>query len=388
MVSPILPGYAEAFNVSYALVGLIISAFGIARILMDLPVGKATQKFDKKLILIVGLILVSTSSILAGIAPNYAILLVARFIEGAGSAIFITTASIILGQVVSGSRRGTLMSVYSGMLLLGAIFGPTFGGALATIFDIHAPFFAYALVSALGILPTLFLPKISHATSPNHIPDSFSLHDIKKALSNMGFVLILPAIFSLFFIRTGVRSTLVPLFAANNLNFSPDTIGILLTIGGITTAISMVPVGIISDRIGRRNPQILCLMLSALFSVGFIFANNFLMFSVMIGGYGLAVGLSGPIAAYVTDIAPPEKLSVYMGLYRMIGDIGFVVGPLLLGFVADITSVSSSGVELIGWIPFATAAVIMITASLFLFKAPDPIRKTLNMNKKASGLEI
>jgi DHA1 family multidrug resistance protein-like MFS transporter len=388
MVSPILPSYAQDFHVSYALVGLIISAFGIARIIMDLPVGKVSQKFNKKLIMLIGLVLVSFSSILAGVAPSYSILLLARFIEGAGSAIFITTASILLGQVVSGTRRGTLMSIYSGMLLLGTIFGPSFGGALATSYNIHAPFFAYAIVSAIGIIPTLVLPKESHAISPVHASYTFSLRDIKDALSNNGFLLILPAIFCLFFIRTGVRSTLFPLFAANDLKLSADTIGILLTIAGITTALSMVPIGIISDRIGRRNPLILCLALSAVFSIGIAFATNFISLLVMIGAYGAAIGLSGPIAAYVTDIAPPDKISIYMGLYRMIGDIGFVVGPLFLGFVADITSVTSEGVELIGWIPFVTAAVIMIIADLFLFKAPDPIRKILKQGKESSTADF
>jgi MFS family permease len=108
----------------------------------------------------------------------------------------------------------------------------------------------------------------------------------------------------------------------------------------------------------------------------------------MIGAYGAAIGLSGPIAAYVTDIAPPDKISIYMGLYRMIGDIGFVVGPLFLGFIADITSVTSEGVELIGWIPFVTAAVIMIIADLFLFKAPDPIRKILKQGKESSTTDF
>jgi DHA1 family multidrug resistance protein-like MFS transporter len=388
MVSPILPSYAQDFHVSYALVGLIISAFGIARIIMDLPVGKVSQKFNKKLIMLIGLVLVSFSSILAGVAPSYSILLLARFIEGAGSAIFITTASILLGQVVSGTRRGTLMSIYSGMLLLGTIFGPSFGGALATSYNIHAPFFAYAIVSAIGIIPTLVLPKESHAISPVHTSYTFSLRDIKDALSNNGFLLILPAIFCLFFIRTGVRSTLFPLFAANDLKLSADTIGILLTIAGITTALSMVPIGIISDRIGRRNPLILCLALSAVFSIGIAFATNFISLLVMIGAYGAAIGLSGPIAAYVTDIAPPDKISIYMGLYRMIGDIGFVVGPLFLGFIADITSVTSEGVELIGWIPFVTAAVIMIIADLFLFKAPDPIRKILKQGKESSTADF
>ena len=183
MVSPILPSYAESFHVSYALVGLIVSAFGLSRIFMDLPVGIIAKRFNKKYFMIIGLFLVSASSILAGTALDYFMLLIARFIEGAGSAIYITTASILLGQEAVGERRGTLMSLFSGMLLLGAIFGPTFGGVLATIYSIHAPFFAYAIVTFLGILVSFFLPKESKSASPSNTSNTFHISEIKKILS-------------------------------------------------------------------------------------------------------------------------------------------------------------------------------------------------------------
>ncbi len=385
MVSPILPSYAQSFQVSYALVGFIVSAFGLARIFMDLPVGMLAKRFSKKNLLIIGLFLVCSSSILAGVAPDYSVLLLARLIEGAGSAIYITTASILLGQESSENRRGTLMSVFSGMLLLGAIFGPTFGGVLATIYNIHVPFFAYAIVSFLAIPITLFLPKETQAFTSPQASNKFQISEIKKALTNVAFLLILPAIFTLFFNRTGVRSTLLPLYASNNLNLTTENIGFLLTIAGITTAITMVPIGIVSDRIGRRNPLILCLLLSAVFTITIImFSANFTLLTIMIGAYGAAAGLSGPIAAYVTDIAPRDKIEIYMALYRLFGDIGFVTGPLFLGFVADATSTPFLYVNLIGWMPFIIAAVIMIIADLFLLKASDPIRKNINKEKESS----
>lgn len=379
MVAPILPSYAESFQVSYAMVGLVISSFAVARVFIDIPAGFLGRKYDKKAIMIFGLLLIVISSILAGIAPTYGILIIARIIEGAGSALYVTSATVFLAQITGTEKRGQLMSIYSGMLLLGSIFGPTFGGVIAAIYDIRAPFFAYALVAAFGIIPTLILPKLNNSehNSEGKLP-KISLQDMGAVLRYPSFLLGTLATFTLFFIRTGVRSTLTPLYAANNLGLETDTIGLLLTFAAIATASTMVPMGSISDRIGRRNPLIAALLLSAVVTVAIPISNDLVGLSICMIAYGAAVGLSGPIAAYITDVSPQDKLEISMGLYRTISDLGFIAGPLLLGYLADISIASSSGdlgTAPIGSLPFFVASIIMILAGIILFKADDPVKQ-------------
>ena len=255
MVSPILPTYAESFQVSYTLVGFVVSSFAITRMVLDMPAGLLSRRFDKKKIMISGLLILSTSSVVAGLAPNYITLVIARMIEGAGSALYVTAATVFLAQISGEEKRGQWMSLYMGMLLLGAIFGPTFGGVLADLYDIRAPFFAYAIMTGLAIIPTLTLPKLANSgnvSSPLKIREL--ARDMRQVLSSPSFLLVSFTVFTMFFLRTGVRSTLVPLFAANNLGFDSSAIGLILTIGGITTAFAIVPMGSISDRIGRKIP--------------------------------------------------------------------------------------------------------------------------------------
>ncbi|MHA1930776.1 MAG: hypothetical protein ACTSV2_19565, partial [Candidatus Thorarchaeota archaeon] len=68
---------------------------------------------------------------------------------------------------------------------------------------------------------------------------------------------------------------------------------------------------------------------------------------------------------------------ISMGLYRMISDFGFVVGPLLLGFLADLTATPVEGAShsgLIGMLPFFVASLFLIAAFFALLKADDPVR--------------
>ncbi|MHA1613509.1 MAG: MFS transporter [Candidatus Thorarchaeota archaeon] len=378
MVSPILPTYAESFQVSYTLVGFVISSFAIARMILDMPAGILARKFDKKKIMILGLILISTSSVLAGVAPNYITLIIARMLEGAGSALYVTTATVFLIQISGEEKRGQYMSLYMGMLLLGAIFGPTFGGIIADAYGIRAPFFAYAIITGLAVIPTLVLPKLTNSGNvSSHLNLREIVSDMRQVLSHPSFILVSFVVFTLFLLRTGVRTTLVPLFAANNLGLDEISIGLILTIGAITTTLTIVPMGKISDRIGRKKPLALCLVLTAGVTLLIPFSMDLLTLSIALAIYGAVIGLSGPAAAYVTDVSPQDKLEISMGLYRMISDCGFVVGPLLLGFLADLTATPVEGAShsgLIGTLPFLVASLFLIAAFFALLKADDPVR--------------
>ncbi|TET10150.1 MAG: MFS transporter, partial [Candidatus Thorarchaeota archaeon] len=293
-------------------------------------------------------------------------------------ALYVTTATVYLAQISGKEKRGQWMSLYMGMLLLGAIFGPTFGGLIADTYGIRAPFFAYAIITGLAVIPTLILPKLTNTgniSSPLKLREI--LHDMRQVLSNPSFLLVTFTVFTTFFLRTGIRTTLVPLFAANNLGLDSSSIGLILTIGGITTAFTIVPMGGISDRIGRKTPLALCLILTAGIILLIPFSMDLLTLSIAVAIYGAVIGLSGPSAAYVTDVSPQDKLEISMGLYRMISDFGFVVGPLLLGFLADITAtpvVGESHSGLIGILPFLVASIILIVAFFVLLRADDPVR--------------
>jgi len=377
MVAPILPTYAEGFQVSYTLVGFVVSSFALTRMVLDMPAGLLARRFDKKQIMITGLLLLSASSILAGIAPNYITLVIARMIEGAGSALYVTTATVFLVQISGKEKRGQWMSLYMGMLLLGSIFGPTFGGILADLYDIRMPFFAYAIMTGLAISPTLVLPKLTNSDNSSSLQSGKILHDVREVLSNPSFLLVTFAVFTTFFLRTGVRSTLMPLFGANNLGLSSSDIGLVLTIGGIATGLTITPMGSISDRIGRKIPLTLCLVLTAIVVVVIPLATDFWTFSIILAVYGAVIGFSGPSAAYVTDVSPEDKLEISMGLYRMISDFGYVMGPFLLGFLADLTATPVPGAThsgLIGFFPFLVASIILIVAVFVLSRADDPVR--------------
>jgi DHA1 family multidrug resistance protein-like MFS transporter len=368
IISPVLPQYALSFSIPVALVGWAISAFALARLVMDIPAGFLADRFGRKRNMIFGLVLIVLSSIAAGTANNYAWLISARIVAGIGSALYVTSATTWVAQVTAGESRGRYMSLYSGLIFAGTAFGPTIGGYTAAHFGLRAPFFAYAVFGLAGLIATL--PLKETADSSQATQSKMSMKDVLSVLSNGPFMLVNCTVLALFFLRAGVRSTLVPLYTSLNLGLSEERIGILLTVAAIVTAACTFPSGWLSDRVGRKRPIMACLFLSAISVLLVSLQHSFAGLTGVMAFYGLATGLQGSIAAWPADVAPKDRLGTSMGVYRVMGDIGMVLGPITVTYIAG--SISQSTVTLT---PFLVPAVLCFVVGVLMIWAKDPAAK-------------
>jgi len=365
VISPVLPQYALSFSVSVAMTGWAISAYALARLVMDLPAGILADRIGRKRNMIIGLVLVIVSSALSGFAPTYVLLIIGRVVQGLGSALYMTSATTWVAQVSAGEHRGRFMSLYSSLVFAGTAFGPTIGGYSAARFGLNGPFFVYGGLAMLSLVATAFLKE-----PPRSAPDAprVSLSDVRGILTNGPFLLVNSAVLALFFLRAGVRSTLVPLFASLNLGLKEQEIGLLLTVPAVMTTLVTLPAGWLSDRIGRRIPIMSCLFLSAVSVVLIPLLGTSLgaLFAVM-AFYGAATGLQGSIAAWPADVAPKDRLGTAMGFYRVIGDVGFVLGPITVTYIAE-----TGGGEVVPTLPFVVPAILALIVGVALRWAKDP----------------
>jgi MFS family permease len=365
VISPVLPQYALSFSIPVALVGWAVSAFALARVVMDIPAGFVADRFGRKKNMMVGLVLIVLSSIAAGTASNYAWLIFARIIGGIGSALYMTSAATWIAQISAGPSRGRYMSLYSGLVFAGTAFGPTIGGYTAAHFGLRAPFFAYAVFCLAGLIATL--PLKEPMDSSRALGSRMSMKDVLSVLSNGPFMLVNTAVLASFFLATGVRATLVPLYASLNLGLPEEKIGILLTVAAVGTAISTFPSGWLSDKVGRKIPMMACLFLTGIASLLIPSQESVAGLMGMMAFYGLAMGLHGSIAAWPADLAPEGKLGTSMGVYRVMGDIGMVLGPITVTYIADYTGNST-----VTFTPFLVPALLTFAVGLLMIKAKDP----------------
>jgi MFS family permease len=368
IISPVLPQYALSFSIPIALVGWAVSAFGLARVVTDIPAGFLADRFGRKRNMIFGLVLIILSSIAAGTASNYTWLILARIVEGIGSALYMISATTWVAQVSAGKSRGRYMSLYTGLVFAGTAFGPTIGGYTAAHFGLQAPFFAYAVLGLAGLIATL--PLKETADSSQATRSKMRMKDVLSVLSNRPFMLVNCAVLALFFLRTGVRSTLVPLYASLNLGLSEERIGILLTVAAVVTAVCTFPSGWLSDKVGRKKPMMACLFLSGIAVLLIPLQGSLAGLTGIMAFYGLATGLQGSIAAWPADVAPKGRLGTSMGVYRIMGDMGMVLGPITASYVADYT-----GDLTITFMPFLAPALLTFVVGVLMIWARDPAAK-------------
>jgi multidrug resistance protein len=343
LVSPILPQYARTFGVNMTLIGMLITIFGIARMIVDIPAGRLTDKVGRRPVLIIGPLILAIGSIGCGLAQNYWLFLSFRFIQGIGSAMYTTAAMVMLADISTEDNRGKLMSFYQGCILLGAGLGPTMGGFLAQYFGLRVPFFAFAALAisasiwAYFSLPESRPEKIYRQSKNQEVLLDSHQKAIKNLLRDPNFLLISLITFGVFITRQGAQNQILPLLSADRLGLNEGQIGFALTIVAVIQLVTIFISGRLSDRIGRKaviTPGCIIIAIS-LIMLSYTNSYSFLIFTCLIMGMG--IGTCGPISsAYVADIIPKESYSVGMGTYRAISDLGFVIGPVLLGWLCDV----------------------------------------------------
>jgi len=346
MVAPILPLYGRSFGVNGALIGLIVSAYPIARLFTNPPAGRLADRFGRYPLLMSGLIFTAVSSVVCGIAPTYLVLLFGRFLAGIGSALFITSAQATVADISTPDNRGRLMSTFQGAFLLGSTAGPSIGGGVAGSGGSRGGFHVYAATTVVAMLWTFLrrttLPVVEpvdqtavpEAISPRR-PSPFAAW---RFLSDASFLAICLVTLGQFFIRTGTRTTALPLLGADRYHLSEEAIGGILTLVTLGNLVCVPLAGWMVDNWGRKAAIVPSTMLSGVSILCLTVSPNILWFVVSTILLGVSTGIAGPApSAYVADLAQGTGIGARLGVYRSFGDIGFILGPIFLGLVSDLT---------------------------------------------------
>ena len=334
IIVPAIPLFARSFGVSNAAVGLIISLFALSRFASGLFSGKLLDKFGERTVFAVGVAFVALSVGASGLAQSYNQLLFFRAAGGLGSSMFSVAASSVILRSVSDAQRGHAQSVYNGSFLLGAIAGPAIGGALAAV-SLRAPFFVYAIaLSISGTVAFIFFTS-EPLQAPKKSEGKKAVMSLKEALSLKGYRYALVITFVASWVLFGVRTSILPLFITEQLKSTAAVVGWGFTISAVIQGALILRAGRISDERGRRFILIIGTTIAFIGIIIMTLTLNPLMFfiSMAIMGLGNAFLASAP-ATIVGDLIEGKGGQV-IALFQMAGDAGMIVGPVVVGFVAD-----------------------------------------------------
>ncbi len=357
IMTPLLPAIRDDFGVSISTAGVIVGAFGLARIAVDLPAGfLATRVPPMRLSLIAAIVLI-IASVVGFTSSTVEVLIAARVGSGIGVAILATIILAALSSTATAADRGKVMSMYPMANNVGIAVYPLLGGILGAILGWRSTFAitaVLAVAAALILLPILgrieLRPK--QQAKGDGADDPRVLHGHRKtvalAVTNGGVVANMIH-------RHGVRNTILPLYAATVLGLGGVSIATAIAAMAITGFIVMAPGGMLGDRVGRRRVISVGLAAVAIGDLAFLLTGDYLSFLLVAAIIGLGDFFSSSQTALLSEIVPPRQRTMALSGYRFSSDLGALIGPILLAVIMDTWGVHAA---------IIVAAVILLTASV------------------------
>ncbi len=377
---PVLPLYAEAFGVPAYAVGLTIAIYGLARMFSAPIAGRLADARGRRLAMAAGGALCTLGNLWCGLASGFPEFVLGRFIAGLGAGWVQAVGLIVLADISEPQQRGRMMAIYQGSFLFAVGIGPLPGGWLAQVSGLATPFIAYACASMLAGLMAWFVVEETGTMGQRSVDrraqdaglsastsGAVSFYSqIKSLLGNRGFALICLIGMANAVVRTGGLFHIVPVLAVSKLQLGPGEVGLFLAMGSVLGLVASYPTGYLADRFGRKPLIVPSAFITALSFACFYWASSGTWFAFACALWGIAVAVNGAApAAYAADHAMPGMNAAAMSTYRMLSDVGYVIGPIALGLVVDYFG---SGVGLL-----SAAALIAGVGLVFAFAAPESL---------------
>jgi MFS family permease len=368
MLTPILPLYAASFGASYALIGLVLGSRGLGTILGDLPAGMLIRRVGQRRLMMIGLVCIALCGLAMSTAQALWMLILYGLLEGVGSALWNISRHAYLTDAAPQGQRGRAIATFGGIFRTGNLIGQALGGLLGAWLGLRAPFAVYAVIALVTLIfPALFgvdgahhqAHKAGHGHSVNlwHV-----IRDNYKVLLSAGVGQLFAQM-----IRSG-RNIVVPLYGADVLGLSVQSVGLVMSISSTIDALMFFPAGHIMDRFGRKYAYVSCFLIQGIGMALIPFTTSFALLTIATSLIGFGNGLgSGTMMTLGADLAPKDAMGEFLGVWRLIGDGGALGGPLLVGSLADLLSLTPA--------IFAIAIIGMIAAGILGFFVPETLQR-------------
>jgi len=358
--SPVLAPFAESVGTPEYLMGFVASASTIPGLIASLPAGSLSDRLGRTRIIICAGVVFATAPFLYVLVTTPYQLIMVRFYHGFATAILVPVANAAIVDMYPKSK-GQRVSTFSSSTAVGRAIAPTLGGyiLLVTISDYHELYIVVGIFGILALTSALGLrgKKESYEApvAREEVPRSAVREGIEVAL-NRGIVAT-SLVEAAQYYTYGAFEFYVVLYA-QSLGIDLFQIGIVLAAEIATFVIGKPIMGGLSDKIGRRKPIILGLLVGAVSMFAAQFVTSFyqlVMISIVYGlGFSLVTSSTPPL---VSELTRKELYGVSMGFLGTIMDVGQVLGPIVTGFILAAGYGYSGSFTSLGLLLFLTALI-------------------------------
>jgi MFS family permease len=334
---PSLGAMRADLELSYAELGLVVAAFGVARLCVDLPAGSLGSRWNPRSVLIAALAASAIGSALGVFATNTWQMAAVRLLIGTGSSF---AQAMILAWIVGGSgrvARGRILARSEAFFSASGLFIPALGGLLAGSLSWRVAFVLGAVAATIGLISIALGTRPSSAVRAVGLSGGSSTGASALAgwsdLRGGGRALLAAylATFVVFFCRNGMLNAVLPVLGTDRLNFQPFEIGLLFSVINAIGIGAVLLGGAFGDRFGRYRMLVPALGVLALAQA--------LLFTIQNQATYVLVGLLQGAACFVNplptivmgDALTPRLRARGIAVYRAVCDLALLCAPASMG---------------------------------------------------------
>jgi MFS family permease len=357
-ILPVIPLTARDLGASVPVAALVITLIGIGSLVSNIPASLITMHRGERWAIVAAAVWCAVAMALCAWTSNLGVFAIGSFMVGMSQAVFSLARQSYLTEAVPVAYRARALSTLGGVMRIGMFAGPFIAAAA-----IHR----YGLVGAYGVgiaalavaaavaarLPDLEANVVeADVASAVPLPATptlrSTLRDHRHVFVALGIgVMLVSAV-------RATRQAVIPLWA-DHLGLAPAVTSLIFGLAGGIDMLVFYPAGKVMDQKGRRWVAVpsMVIMGVALLLTPFTQGATTLMLAAMAIGFGNGIG-SGMVMTLGADHSPRSGRAHFLGVWRLMSDIGSSCGPALLSLLAATLSLGA-GIAVAGLIAFAAA---------------------------------
>jgi DHA1 family tetracycline resistance protein-like MFS transporter len=362
LILPLLPYYAETFNASKFVTGLLIAVYALMQLIGAPILGRLSDRYGRRPILLVSIFGTFIGFLLFGFATTLWMLFAARILDGITGG-NLSVAQAYISDVTDARNRAKGLGLIGAAFGLGFIIGPVTGGILSQ-YGYSVPAFVAAGLALINfILIYAWLPesltKERRAQLGEQKKPAVTLSALVAALKRpfTGSLLITRFFFSLAF---SIFQTIFSLYALAKFNLTARDTGFILTyVGVLSVFVQGFLIGRLTTRFREDHLITFSVGLMSLSLVGWALAPSVFWLLVILTPTALSGGiLNTLLSSTLTKAVAPQEIGGILGLSASIESSTRIIAPILGGALLENVG---------NWSPGAFGSIIMAGVTLYVF---------------------
>lgn len=318
VVTPAQPSIMAEMGIDASTVQWLTTGFTLVNAIMIPVTAYLTDKHSTKMLYLVSMGIFAVGSLMAGIAPDFAVLLIGRLLQAAGAGILMPMVMTVLMLTFPVERRGSAMGIFGIVIAFAPAIGPSVSGLVIDSFGWRVLFYAIAILIAAVVLISVFVLKKTEPLNP-----AAQLDKISVILSTIGFGALLYGFSTIGSVGINVADAAITL------------VGIVVLVLFFRRQLKMeqpmLNVRVLSNRRFLIGTVIGMIVQASLLAAGVlmpIYLQSYMGYSATVSGLvimpgAILMGMLNPFAGRLFDKYGPRVLSIIGLAILTISTVGF-----------------------------------------------------------------